>query len=245
MEAETEAPYRGGMEGADAIKLLDWFTPDSKCRVRPREYLRKEFIQCQNCFKSRGSGVTLSRCAGCQIELYCSRACQKAAWKSHKKKCMLNQEALAEMGGMQTALKALRGFTSKHRPTLAQAGMHALDACADPTRAQNYVFVVYLRRRADSRRAETAYYALGAAAVPFDAFPKLQAEEMRRQLRVAHELNVSDGCMGALDVIMLCIDEGIFNIVPVGFDPDTPLARLGASDWRHWLLKRLNEGIVS
>ena len=41
---------------------------------------------CASCKKSPPA-VTLKRCAKCSVTPYCSRECQKADWKSHKKSC--------------------------------------------------------------------------------------------------------------------------------------------------------------
>ena len=43
--------------------------------------------ECDHCDKNTGSS-NLKRCAGCKIAFYCSKECQKAAWKSgHKADC--------------------------------------------------------------------------------------------------------------------------------------------------------------
>ncbi|OBZ69681.1 hypothetical protein A0H81_10193 [Grifola frondosa] len=181
----------------------------------------------------------MSRICHRQIQ---SKACQKAAWPSHKEKCKVNQRAHGGLGDVPAPLKDLRAFTSKHRPSLAEAGIRALDACADPSRTKKFLLVVFLRSRPDSRRIETMFYATGADVVPFDMFP--QAEEMRGMLRLAHEENVRTGFMGTLNVILLCVDTGTSNVMPVGFDPHTPLEPL-SMDWKSCLMKKLNEGIVS
>lgn len=41
---------------------------------------------CQSC-KKGGAAVTLSRCSRCKAAWYCSRECQTADWKEHKKSC--------------------------------------------------------------------------------------------------------------------------------------------------------------
>lgn len=47
-------------------------------------------LKCANCAKTESdSGINLKRCAKCQT-YYCSRECQKADWKEHKKVCGIN-----------------------------------------------------------------------------------------------------------------------------------------------------------
>ncbi|KAK0435255.1 hypothetical protein EV421DRAFT_1836175 [Armillaria borealis] len=45
--------------------------------------LRCSNCQCPKAYVGRHS----KRCTGCWITLYCSRACQKAAWKGHREQC--------------------------------------------------------------------------------------------------------------------------------------------------------------
>ena len=40
-----------------------------------------------NCHVSESSEVTLKRCSRCNIAKYCSRTCQIAHWRDHRKKC--------------------------------------------------------------------------------------------------------------------------------------------------------------
>lgn len=46
--------------------------------------------QCAFCDKTASPDVSLKRCAKCQTTQYCSRDCQKADWKQHKKLCTQN-----------------------------------------------------------------------------------------------------------------------------------------------------------
>ncbi|PHH63855.1 hypothetical protein CDD81_5412 [Ophiocordyceps australis] len=43
-------------------------------------------LECYNC-KKPGAETALKKCAKCWTALYCSRDCQKADWKAHKKVC--------------------------------------------------------------------------------------------------------------------------------------------------------------
>ncbi|KAF7346765.1 hypothetical protein MSAN_01815000 [Mycena sanguinolenta] len=210
----------------------------------PKETQRKELTQCQYCFKSRGPGVTLQRCGACEVDLYCSKECQRAAWKTHKRKCAINRANAKIMS--KTALhtlKALSAFTAKHRPTLAEAGIRALGVVTDPSRAERDLLVILLRPRLDSPRVETTFWVTAASVVPMSTFP--QAEEMRNQLKLANEANKPSGMAGALFVMLMEIEGGTTNLAPVGFPKVAPeLLDPASAAWEAWLTTRLNEGVV-
>ncbi|KAJ7731263.1 hypothetical protein B0H16DRAFT_1893416 [Mycena metata] len=236
-------------EGVKAI--LNAETPPAPCHRHtesdPKQTIRKELTQCQYCHKSKGPGVTLKTCAACEVEIYCSKACQKSAWKTHKTKCALNQKTNALPAHQVDALKTLRSFTSKHRPTIAEGGIRALNVIADPARAERDLLLITVRPRADSTRAETAYFVTTLSVVPIERFRKGRTEEMRGQLKQASEDYRRTGLAGALFVVLLDTDAAMSNIAPVGF----PKAAAGTfpplpvgTTWEEWVMKRLNEGIV-
>ncbi|KAJ7101960.1 hypothetical protein C8R44DRAFT_988280 [Mycena epipterygia] len=211
----------------------------------PKETMRKELTQCQYCYKSRGPGVSLQKCGGCQSALYCSKECQKNGWKTHKAKCALNQRAKELPVERVDTIKTLRGFTAKHRPTIAEAGIRALNVLVDPARAERDILMIYLRPRRDSKRVETAFFATAANIVPIETFPMAQQQELRGQLKQASEDNIRSGMAGAIFVFLLETETGMSNVAPVGFPKASPgiMPPLGIS-WEQWLIKRLNEGIV-
>lgn len=52
--------------------------------------------KCAKCSALKSSsGVNLKRCAKCQTTWYCSRECQKAKWKEHKRVCASNAASAA------------------------------------------------------------------------------------------------------------------------------------------------------
>ena len=65
---------------------------------------------CANCNKVQDSGeVTLQRCSGCRAAYYCSKDCQKADWKNHKKTC--RSSSSTDTGASQTGGSSF--FSSK------------------------------------------------------------------------------------------------------------------------------------
>ena len=48
--------------------------------------------ECQTCRKPQSEGTQLKRCARCHQTRYCSRDCQKADWKTHKKACATSRK---------------------------------------------------------------------------------------------------------------------------------------------------------
>jgi len=207
------------------------------------ESARKDLTQCQYCFKSRGSGITLQKCAACKVDMYCSKECQRKAWPAHKVKCQINRR-LNERPGQGSALAALRAFTSKHRPTVAEAGILSLNLWDDPSRASRDVLTIFVRSRPESKRVETSFYVTGADVVPIRSFGPASSDEMREQRKIFAEENRRCGRMGAILVVLNCVDTGVSNIAPVGFGEGI-FGMSSAKPWKEWMMHRLNEGIVS
>ena len=55
----------------------------------------EESTQCVHCHNAATVDQPLKLCTKCQSVRYCSRNCQKAAWKAHKKQCPLLAQAYA------------------------------------------------------------------------------------------------------------------------------------------------------
>jgi hypothetical protein len=142
-------------------------------------------------------------------------------------------------------VKDIRAFTSKHRPTIAEASLRALQVCVDPSRAFRDVFIIYIQTRPGSTRTETSFFVTDADVVPFETFgPK--ADEMREQLKLAHDVNIrTPGMMGAVFAVLHHLGSGTTNICPVGFPKDLKDVMYAGMPWKEWMLNRMNQGIVS
>ena len=127
-------------------------------------------------------------------------------------KCALNQRVYALPEEQINASKALRDFTSKHRPTINETAVRALNVFEDPSRAERDLLMIKLRPRLYSTRTQTAFCVTAANVVPIDAFP--MAEDMRGQLKQIKD-DKQVGTLGALLVVLEVTNTKSINIVPV------------------------------
>ncbi|KAJ7851421.1 hypothetical protein B0H14DRAFT_3866343 [Mycena olivaceomarginata] len=207
-----------------------------------KEKIHRELTECQYCYKSKSPKVSLQKCAGCKVDLNCSKECQKSAWKTHKVKCALNQRVYALPDEQIHASKALRDFTSKHRPTINETAIRALNVFEDPSCAERDLLMIKLRPRLYSTRTQTAFCVTAANVVPIDAFP--MAEDMRGQLKRIKEDDKQVGALGALLVVLQVIDTKSmlflcrFQRVP---PPSLPQPEM---PWEDMLKIMLNKGLV-
>ncbi|KAH8101794.1 hypothetical protein BXZ70DRAFT_76725 [Cristinia sonorae] len=204
----------------------------------PKQQARKELTQCQTCYESKADGVTLFKCAGCKFELYCSKACQKKAWPTHKVRCRINQSVTSSAGDVSQALHL---FSSKHQPTIGQAGMRALQVATDITRCQRDVLVITLRTRPGKTRPETAFFAVKAEIRSIYSFGE-QSMMMKQQLDQLDKHNKEMGAAATLLVILSCIDVGVSLVAPVSawknaLEPEY-------EDWEEDLKRYMNGGIL-
>jgi len=92
-----------------------------------------EEAQCSKCNKKQSElTIPLKRCAKCQTCLYCSRDCQKADWKTHKKSCGTTTSQNGGSGGSSssstnpfTAIQENRFFDNKPED---EAFAHIIDS---------------------------------------------------------------------------------------------------------------------
>lgn len=146
-------------------------------------------------------------------------------------------------GARSATLKALRAFCSKHRPSIAEYGIRALDLPLDPTRSLREVVVIDVVAVPDAKGPETAFKAVSANVVPMDVFGSVQGAELRSQLKNLEQQQKRIGQTGGIMVLVSDTGTGLSNACPVGFGKDTLTLKTGLP-WKEPLIYTMNSGIV-
>lgn len=143
------------------------------------------------------------------------------------------------------AHKALRAFTNKHRPSIMKAGMYALDLPFAQSVGERDLVLILLRRRADSDRAETFYFAADISVERIDSFPGSQQLREYLQLALATVGEESEHTSGAMLVLLMDAESLVGEVLPVTFS--FRMEEVGKSvpgwPWATWLSTMLNEGL--
>ena len=100
---------------------------------------------------------------------------------------------------------------------------------------------------------EQSFYPTGAATVTYDALCALMPREGAQKVlnrEILNAQNVASGSDGTYYMVLTTtIGEGeslkrVTNVAGVGFERLSSYARM-RKDWKRWMAKRLNEGIVA
>ncbi|KAF8513642.1 hypothetical protein BU17DRAFT_68692 [Hysterangium stoloniferum] len=214
--------------------------------------------QCQFCHSSQGEGVTLRRCSGCKIYMYCSVPCQMNAWKAtHKKECThIDLPSLAPQGSGQMVVAAMRAFAAKHATTITNVALEALDVDDDPERGFQEALVIRLKLNPEPTLVEKMFQVTDARVCSAGELD-IRSQEVFDHLRVCVEDRRSSGgpftgakATHGVGVILYNTDFRLIDIFPVIFSAgDIHLPSLHGrgdvlGDWERALFRRLNGGIL-
>ena len=173
-----------------------------------------------------------------------SKECQKLAWPGHKTQCKLKQLSRTLNSDAFDKQQQLREFTGKHRPTLCEAGVRALDLGRNSVNAERSFLLVEVHSR-PSARAELSFYATGAGVVEYKTLNQhspLFAEDMLRQRAILDAQQRELGLTGAFFFVLRSVDTGVYNIAGVGFAKHAVYKR--PMPWKDFLARTINEGIL-
>ena len=82
------------------------------------------YLYCGNCGKAPSLELTLKRCKQCHMFYYCSAACQKQHWPTHKPYCLQVRNSFVKMMGPDTrSVKGKYPSAAKH-PRIRYACIH-------------------------------------------------------------------------------------------------------------------------
>jgi len=220
----------------------------------PKEIHRRMAIQCQYCWKPGGPRVKLLKCKGCGMSVYCSKECQRAAWREHKPKCMESRETRAGMDAdLLLQRRLLHKFIEKHRPTILNTSYRALEIEKYPERALENVLSVDVQWRPGQARTETTFYVVDAEVTPIDSF--VRAGDRIRECLLAGPggLPVTEdqkkGIFHGYMVVFTTDNDEVAEFMPVAFSTTGEKdvysrGEIPGVGWREQLMMTLNEGIV-
>lgn len=138
-------------------------------------------------------------------------------------------------------LKTLRAFTSKHRPTLGECGVRALDLGRNPRNAQEKFLKINVRQRPGMQLADVLYVVEDAEVVAYADLPPEQVAEM---LGVLGEMNKNRGrgMEGTFFVMLHDVVTELKNITPITYAKSATYSR--QLPYKEFLMEHLNNGIT-
>ncbi|KAJ7196643.1 hypothetical protein GGX14DRAFT_473110 [Mycena pura] len=209
------------------------------------------------CGASKCRGASLSRCSGCMAVFYCSSACQRADWASHKALCK-KQAAMRqglnapEARDLSDDFDAWRSAMGAMLYTWICVG--ALELSKHPENIQSKFIVLVLRTRTPRPAAVLKLFEFVDIAV-FDRAEHAQRirgkpaeanfQTMLEVVKEADDLAKRQGMPGAAliltDIRTSDGASGIMRGTPVLLRPST--LKNGDSDWEPYIKRIINEGL--
>ena len=167
-------------------------------------------------------------------------------------KCRMNQAVDEQYPESFDTMKALRQFSSKHGPSLADAAYAALDIFRRPERAESHLLVVVVRPRSNSKRPETGFYCYAAEVFEQGSIPSKSPQELAQlklMLKNLNETRREKGASGTFLVFKHNMEGCMTNMVPFAFSVGgdngrDPLPEDRRETWRAHLLRMLNSGLI-
>lgn len=213
--------------------------------------------QCHNCFLDK-SHTSLFKCSKCKAAVYCSKECQAAAWKAHKAGCKTNSARLevlkdqmlepapnCKVPGQPTSatelVDAMRTWTDKHRPVLANTLVGALRLHANPRAHLAKGLRVLVEWVPGCQGAGRCFRMVTAALLEFDSeefeegrqskISRQQLDDERKELeanRIAMMTIVCVSCVPQHFIFSpVIVDNAGENDLPEKFWIDTLAAEIG------------------
>ncbi|EJD36638.1 hypothetical protein AURDEDRAFT_74033 [Auricularia subglabra TFB-10046 SS5] len=194
--------------------------------------------ECDQCGKmeSNSEGIHLLVCGGCKFAAYCSKACQKEHWPSHKPICRFTvatvgaSRAEGRFAGGQyptpNLAKYLRKFCSVHTTLLGWAAYQALALKRNPRKLQTTGLLLELTYApsAPLRFKLQDHHIIPRAFLAKHADPLVIEEVNRREARAR-----STGGVGCAVILVQC--GNMAEVMPVEFDHPDRLPWADREDW--------------
>ncbi|KZV69952.1 hypothetical protein PENSPDRAFT_752992 [Peniophora sp. CONT] len=128
---------------------------------------------CNWCHKEQGRD-NLRVCGGCRMVRYCSRNCQRGAWKTHKFSCSQNQQLVASLreDPVQESFNSLlTRWLTVWKPFLVMHGPIAYDLANSPrNKMQTHCVFFDIESRPNEKQVAKAFTMLRGGCIPKTAW---------------------------------------------------------------------------
>jgi hypothetical protein len=138
----------------------------------------------------------------------------------------------------------LRAFCAKHRPSITDFGIRAMDLALDPTRGLRDFVFIEVEPVPGEKRIERAYKAITALVLPYAVLDKEDSQMYLESIaEYDAEQKASPGQISGIFVLVVNTKTSVINVCPVSFGDDIYLIKPGGP-WKEPLMWALNNGIT-
>lgn len=170
------------------------------------------FLPCCITTNRRLSVVGVAHLRNQLCRIYCSKQCQRKHWPSHKTLCAINtasREIAVSAGTGVDLTKELRGWTAKHRPTLSQGLIYAIDLHLDNTAHRHRVLFMIVEYQPQATHAAKKFKATLASPLSIEELLGMEGLRetmggMPEQMRIMDSDMRKKGGLGTGSVVLLC-----------------------------------------
>ncbi|KAF7289651.1 MYND-type domain-containing protein [Mycena chlorophos] len=213
----------------------NYHTPPTASHASMRQ---RGYRICDQCGTVETPAVSKFRlCGGCMTTQYCSPACQKVHWPSHKAIC---QHTVEQVTGVSYAgdniAKSLRKFTSAHATLFGWAGFQALQLKRLPSNIRQNALLIELSPT-NNTESHRRFAVAATHVVPrtYICDPLVVADIQRREERCR-----AAGGIGTAVIIIQC--GSVSQVMPVEVDPPSKITWDARDDWAHVLCHFVDAG---
>lgn len=187
------------------------------------------------------------------IRIYCSKECQRKHWKTHKSQCSINAQAIKELKEFSpdvNIVELMRGWTAKHRPTLARGLTYAINLHEDRYAYEHRILFMILEYQPQATKAARKFKVMLAEGMEIaDLLNQDQtggyaemAKSLPEQLKImGEEARKTHGMLGTGAVVLMAPSEHAVGNLVMPVSLGGPWVRGDDPPPTGWMMKMVKE----